>query len=70
MGSTYVYFLICNLAAGYDNGTGEWDEYPPYMNAEGLEIGSPVSKIYCSIIFVYLYIRYSLLYFSLIFDSV
>uniref|UniRef100_A0A6P4AFA1 YTH domain-containing family protein n=2 Tax=Ziziphus jujuba TaxID=326968 RepID=A0A6P4AFA1_ZIZJJ len=26
---------------GYDNGAGEWDEYPPYVNAEGLEIGSP-----------------------------
>ncbi|KAL9341306.1 hypothetical protein Peur_030082 [Populus x canadensis] len=26
---------------GYDNATGEWDEYPPYINAEGLEIGSP-----------------------------
>ncbi|CAK7339786.1 unnamed protein product [Dovyalis caffra] len=26
---------------GYDNTTGEWDEYPPYINAEGLEIGSP-----------------------------
>ncbi|KAJ4958902.1 hypothetical protein NE237_026013 [Protea cynaroides] len=26
---------------GYDNGTGEWDEYPHYVNAEGLEIGSP-----------------------------
>nr|DAD38709.1 TPA_asm: hypothetical protein HUJ06_013031 [Nelumbo nucifera] len=27
---------------GYDNITGEWgDEYPPYVNAEGLEIGSP-----------------------------
>ena len=29
---------------GYDNATGEWDEYPPYINAEGLEIGSPVSN--------------------------
>ncbi|KAJ6288198.1 hypothetical protein OIU76_024231 [Salix suchowensis] len=26
---------------GYDNATGEWDEYPPYINAEGLEMGSP-----------------------------
>ncbi|XP_042494387.1 YTH domain-containing protein ECT2-like isoform X2 [Macadamia integrifolia] len=26
---------------GYDNGIGEWDEYPHYVNAEGLEIGSP-----------------------------
>ncbi|KAL5554277.1 hypothetical protein UlMin_041678 [Ulmus minor] len=26
---------------GYDNGVGEWDEYPQYVNAEGLEIGSP-----------------------------
>ncbi|PON90634.1 YTH domain containing protein [Trema orientale] len=26
---------------GYDNGAGEWDEYPQYLNAEGLEIGSP-----------------------------
>ncbi|XP_011031256.1 PREDICTED: uncharacterized protein LOC105130443 isoform X3 [Populus euphratica] len=26
---------------GYDSATGEWDEYPPYINAEGLEIGSP-----------------------------
>ncbi|ONI15122.1 hypothetical protein PRUPE_3G027100 [Prunus persica] len=26
---------------GYENGTGEWDEYPPYLNTEGLEISSP-----------------------------
>ncbi|KAG6730606.1 hypothetical protein I3842_01G089400 [Carya illinoinensis] len=26
---------------GYDNASGEWDEYPPYVNAEGMEIGSP-----------------------------
>ncbi|KAJ6336552.1 hypothetical protein OIU76_006435 [Salix suchowensis] len=26
---------------GYDNANDEWDEYPPYINAEGLEIGSP-----------------------------
>ncbi|KAG8638169.1 YTH domain-containing protein ECT4 isoform X1 [Manihot esculenta] len=25
---------------GYNNAIGEWDEYPPYVNAEGLEIGS------------------------------
>ncbi|XP_021906407.1 uncharacterized protein LOC110821032 isoform X3 [Carica papaya] len=25
---------------GYDNTMGEWDEYPSYINAEGLEIGS------------------------------
>ncbi|XP_021670268.1 YTH domain-containing protein ECT4 isoform X3 [Hevea brasiliensis] len=25
---------------GYDNAIGEWDEYPPYVNTEGLEIGS------------------------------
>ncbi|KAK8296432.1 hypothetical protein V6Z12_D05G123900 [Gossypium hirsutum] len=25
---------------GYDNSAGEWDEYPPYVNAEGLELGS------------------------------
>ena len=63
-------FLICDLATGYDNAAGEWDEYPPYINAEGLEIGSPVSKIYCSIIFMHLYLRCNLLYFSLIFDLV
>ncbi|XP_059456816.1 YTH domain-containing protein ECT4 [Corylus avellana] len=26
---------------GYDGANGEWDEYSPYVNAEGLEIGSP-----------------------------
>ncbi|KAF5726837.1 hypothetical protein HS088_TW22G00521 [Tripterygium wilfordii] len=26
---------------GYENANGEWDEYPPYANAEGLEMGSP-----------------------------
>lgn len=26
---------------GYDGANGEWDEYSPYINAEGLEIGSP-----------------------------
>ncbi|KAJ8770841.1 hypothetical protein K2173_021756 [Erythroxylum novogranatense] len=26
---------------GYGNATNEWDEYPSYMNAEGLDIGSP-----------------------------
>ncbi|XP_065863942.1 YTH domain-containing protein ECT4 isoform X1 [Euphorbia lathyris] len=26
---------------GYENAIAEWDEYPPYVNAEGLEIGSP-----------------------------
>ncbi|XP_017606658.1 YTH domain-containing protein ECT4 isoform X2 [Gossypium arboreum] len=25
---------------GYDNSAGEWDEYPPYVNADGLELGS------------------------------
>lgn len=35
------FHLWCQL--GYDNTTGEWDEYPSYVNAEGLEIGSPVS---------------------------
>ncbi|KAB2060207.1 hypothetical protein ES319_A10G001300v1 [Gossypium barbadense] len=25
---------------GYDNAAGEWDEYPPYVNADGLELGS------------------------------
>lgn len=32
---------MCDI--GYENGTGEWDEYPPYLNSEGLEITSPVS---------------------------
>ncbi|XP_044479879.1 YTH domain-containing protein ECT4 isoform X3 [Mangifera indica] len=26
---------------GYDNFIGEWDEYAPYVNVEGLELGSP-----------------------------
>ncbi|KAI4355937.1 hypothetical protein L6164_004660 [Bauhinia variegata] len=26
---------------GFDNANGEWDDYPPYVNSEGLEIGSP-----------------------------
>ncbi|XWS16586.1 hypothetical protein CRYUN_Cryun34aG0101400 [Craigia yunnanensis] len=26
---------------GYDNAAGEWEEYLPYMNAEGPELGSP-----------------------------
>ncbi|XP_017979167.1 PREDICTED: YTH domain-containing family protein 2 isoform X3 [Theobroma cacao] len=26
--------------AGYDNAAGEWDEFPPYVNPEGLELGS------------------------------
>ncbi|KAK7254989.1 hypothetical protein RIF29_28388 [Crotalaria pallida] len=26
---------------GFDNTNGEWDEYPSYVNSEGLEIGSP-----------------------------
>ncbi|XP_059641598.1 YTH domain-containing protein ECT4 isoform X2 [Cornus florida] len=26
---------------GYENAPGEWDEYPPYVNAEGFDIGSP-----------------------------
>ena len=30
------------MDAGYDNATGEWDEYSPYVNAEGMELGSPV----------------------------
>ncbi|CAN0840305.1 YTH domain-containing protein ECT2 [Linum grandiflorum] len=25
---------------GYDNGSGEWDEYASYINAEGLDVGS------------------------------
>lgn len=36
--------IICDV--GYENGTGEWDEYPPYLNAEGLEISSPVSVFF------------------------
>lgn len=31
------------VQAGYENATSEWDEYPSYINAEGLEIGSAVS---------------------------
>ncbi|XP_050223019.1 YTH domain-containing protein ECT1 isoform X2 [Mercurialis annua] len=26
---------------GYENAIGEWDDYHPYVNAEGLKIGSP-----------------------------
>ncbi|KAI9087277.1 hypothetical protein K1719_030747 [Acacia pycnantha] len=26
---------------GFENANGEWDDYPPYINSEGLEIGSP-----------------------------
>ncbi|KAI4329467.1 hypothetical protein L6164_021726 [Bauhinia variegata] len=26
---------------GFENANGEWDEYPPYVSSEGLEIGSP-----------------------------
>ncbi|KAG6748944.1 hypothetical protein POTOM_045982 [Populus tomentosa] len=37
-------FYSC-CQSGYDNASGEWDEYPPYINAEGLEIGSLVSTM-------------------------
>ncbi|XP_057453968.1 YTH domain-containing protein ECT4 isoform X2 [Lotus japonicus] len=26
---------------GFDNGNGEWDEYPSYVNSGGVELGSP-----------------------------
>lgn len=26
---------------GYENASGEWDEYSPYVNTEGLDVGSP-----------------------------
>lgn len=29
------------LYEGYENPTGEWEEYPRYINAEGIEVGSP-----------------------------
>lgn len=35
-------FSYCCVTLGYENGAVEWDEYPQYLNAEGLEIGSPV----------------------------
>lgn len=31
-----------SVTPGFNNANGEWDEYPPYINSEGLEIGSPV----------------------------
>lgn len=50
---TRTSFPCFDVALGYDNGAGEWDEYPPYLNAEGLEIGSPVSILchcFCSVL--------------------
>lgn len=34
-----------DVPAGYENASGEWDEYSPYVNTEGLDIGSPVSWV-------------------------
>lgn len=31
------------MSVGYENTSGEWDEYPQYVNAEGVGVGSPVS---------------------------
>lgn len=41
-------YLFCDGTPGYEGGSGEWEEYPPYVNAEGLEIGSPVSILFLS----------------------
>lgn len=50
--------IICDV--GYENGTGEWDEYPPYLNTEGLEISSPVS-VFCFFFNSYINISVNLL---------
>ena len=31
---------------GYDNPSSEWEEYPPYLNIEGMEVASTVSLIF------------------------
>ncbi|XP_011625785.1 uncharacterized protein LOC18440791 isoform X2 [Amborella trichopoda] len=36
-----VYAPQAYYIGGYDAHVGEWDEYPPYVNAEGMEVGSP-----------------------------
>jgi hypothetical protein len=36
-----TFSFLVNLIPGFDNGSGEWDEYP-YVNSGGIEIGSPV----------------------------
>jgi YTH domain-containing family protein len=33
---------------GHENSPHEWDAYPPYMSAEGLEVGPTVSRIFFS----------------------
>ena len=37
-----IFLLLVILTPGFDNANGEWDEYPSYVNSDGLEIGSPV----------------------------
>lgn len=36
-----IIFFHVILSPGFEN-NGEWDEYPSFINSEGLEIGSPV----------------------------
>lgn len=42
MHNVHVSHIYCN--SGFDNITGKWLEYSSYVNAEGLEIKSSVSK--------------------------
>ena len=43
---SFICFVTCVFSSslGYENTSGEWDEYPQYVHAEGVEVGSPVSK--------------------------
>lgn len=40
--NNHVSHIYCD--SGFDNVTGKWNEYSSYVNAEGLEIRSSVSK--------------------------
>jgi hypothetical protein len=31
------------IFVGYENASGDWEEYPHYVNLDGLDVGSAVS---------------------------
>lgn len=57
------YLIFVSTTPGFDNANGEWDEYPSYVNSEGLEIGSPVRIQHLFLIYLQLlFLKLNLIY--------
>lgn len=38
---TFIELFV--IFVGYENASGDWEEYPHYVNLDGLDVGSAVS---------------------------